>query len=58
MHAAISATLFANPMLRLFVVIGLGYLLGQINFWGFRLGIAGVLFTAIAVGALGPDPYS
>src|SRR3954471_10770187 len=57
MHAALSAALSANPILTLFVVIGLGYLLGAINFWGFRFGIAGVLFAGIAVGALGPDVH-
>ncbi len=46
------ATLVASPILTLFVVIGLGYLLGQINLFGFRLGVAGVLFMGIAVGAL------
>src|SRR5512140_2326743 len=45
-------TLVASPILTLFVVIGLGFLLGQINLFGFRLGVAGVLFMGIAVGAL------
>ena len=47
--------LSAMPILTLFVVIGLGYLLGQISFFGFRFGIAGVLFVGIAVGALDPS---
>ena len=42
------------PVLTLFVVIGLGYLLGEINFFGFRFGVAGVLFMGLAVGALHP----
>lgn len=42
------------PILTLFVVIGLGYLLGQINIFGFRFGLAGVLFVGIAVGSLSP----
>lgn len=50
----LTAALAANPILTLFVVIGLGYLLGQVNFFGFRLGVAGVLFAGLAVGALGP----
>ena len=45
-------TMVATPILTLFVVIGLGYVLGQINLFGFRLGVAGVLFIGIAVGAL------
>ena len=47
-------TLSAMPVLTLFVVIGLGYLLGQISIFGFRFGLAGVLFVGIAVGALSP----
>ena len=45
-------TLVATQILTLFVVIGLGYVLGQIDFFGFRLGVAGVLFMGIAIGAL------
>ena len=41
-------------MVTLFGVIGIGYLLGQIPIFGFRLGVAGVLFTGLAAGALGP----
>jgi putative transport protein len=52
MYSAITSVLAGNPILALFVVIGLGYLLGEINFWGFRFGIAGVLFAGIAIGAL------
>jgi putative transport protein len=48
-------TLAAMPVLTLFVVIGLGYLLGQINIFGFRFGLAGVLFVGIAIGALSPN---
>ena len=48
----LTSTLAGSPILTIFVVIGLGYLLGQINFFGFRLGVAGVLFTGLAVGAL------
>src|SRR5438270_8865517 len=51
----LASTLAGSPILTLFVVIGLGYLLGQINFFGFRLGVAGVLFMGLAIGALSPD---
>lgn len=51
----LASTLAASPILTLFIVIGLGYLLGQVNFFGFRLGVAGVLFMGLAVGALSPD---
>ena len=43
------------PILTLFVVIGLGYLLGELEIAGFRLGVAGVLFVGLAVGSLSPD---
>src|SRR5262252_2536591 len=54
MHSVLS-TFAATPILTLFVVIGLGYLLGQVNIFGFRFGIAGVLFVGIALGSLSPD---
>lgn len=52
---SLTNALSSMPVLTLFVVIGLGYVLGQINFFGFRLGLAGVLFVGIAVGALDPS---
>jgi len=51
---SIVTTLAENPILTLFIVIGLGYLLGEICVFGFRLGTAGVLFVGLAVGSLGP----
>lgn len=41
-----------NPLLLLFTVIGLGYLIGNIKVLGFNLGIAAVLFVGIAFGAM------
>jgi putative transport protein len=41
-----------NPLLLLFTVIGLGYLIGNINLFGFKLGVAAVLFVGIFFGAL------
>ncbi|MBV9087739.1 MAG: hypothetical protein JOY79_09660, partial [Acidobacteriaceae bacterium] len=55
MHATIVSTLTENPILTLFIVIGLGYLLGEISFFGFRFGVVGVLFVGLAVGSLGPS---
>jgi len=46
--------LSASPILTLFVVIGLGFLLGQLSVFGFQFGIAGVLFVGLAVGSLSP----
>ncbi|MFT5167268.1 MAG: putative transport protein [Saprospiraceae bacterium] len=41
-----------NPILLLFVVIGLGYSIGRIKIKGSGLGVAAVLFTGLAFGAL------
>lgn len=41
-----------NPLLLLFTVIGLGYLIGNINVFGFKLSVAAVLFVGIAFGAV------
>jgi putative transport protein len=41
-----------NPLLLLFIIIGIGYLIGNINISGFRLGVAAVLFVGIFFGAL------
>ena len=49
-----SQTLVQFPILALLLAIGLGYLLGEISFFGFRFGIAGVLFAGLAIGALHP----
>ncbi|MCS7062956.1 MAG: hypothetical protein NZM04_02720 [Methylacidiphilales bacterium] len=44
-----------SPLLRLFIVVGLGYLLGEIKLGGgFRLGVAAVLFVGLAFGAINP----
>lgn len=44
--------LAGNPILLLFSTIGLGYLVGNIRIFGFKLGVAAVLFVGIAFGAL------
>ena len=54
MHQWLVATLTGIPILTLFVVIGLGYVAGQISFFGFRFGVAAVLFAGLAVGSLSP----
>ena len=43
-----------TPLLALFLAIGLGYAIGQINLWGLSLGVGGVLFSALAIGAIAP----
>lgn len=47
--------LIDQPLLLLFVVSGLGYVLGQIKVGGISLGVAAVLFVGLAFGALSPD---
>lgn len=47
--------LFNSPITRLFAIIALGYLVGEIRFpGGFRLGVAGVLFVGLVCGAVVP----
>ncbi len=41
-----------NQLLLLFVIIGLGYLVGNIRIAGFQLGVVAVLFAGIFLGAL------
>ncbi len=43
-----------NPLLLLFVVIGAGYLVGNIKIAGFSFGVAAVLFVGMALGAYDP----
>src|SRR6187549_444381 len=43
-----------QPILTLFLAIGVGYLVGQINIGGFSLGVGAVLFVGLALGAFSP----
>ncbi len=43
--------LASSPILLLFTVIGLGYLIGNIKIFGFSLGVAAVLFVGIGLSA-------
>src|ERR1700742_4669066 len=44
----------SQPILTLFLAIGLGYLVGQIPIGGFSLGVGAVLFVGLALGAFAP----
>ncbi|MEO1257455.1 MAG: TrkA C-terminal domain-containing protein [Bacteroidota bacterium] len=44
-----------NPILLLFVVASLGYLLGTVKIKGGSLGVAAILFTGLAFGAINPQ---
>ncbi len=45
----------ANPLLLLFLVVAIGYWIGQIRIRGSSVGVAAVLFIGLAFGALDPD---
>src|SRR5574340_1290997 len=55
MQRTIITVLAQFPILTLFVVVAIGFCLGRVNFFGFRLGVAGVLFAGLAVGSLGTE---
>jgi putative transport protein len=44
----------SQPLLALFLVIALGYAVGQINIKGFSLGVGAVLFSGLIIGAISP----
>src|ERR1700742_3378995 len=44
----------SQPILALFLAVGLGYAVGQITVLGFSLGIGAVLFVGLFLGALAP----
>ena len=50
----ITTFLEQQPLLSMFLVIGLGYAVGQVNIRGFNLGIGAVLFVGLGVGMLAP----
>ena len=43
-----------QPILAVFLAIGVGYLVGQVNLGGFSLGVGAVLFVGLAIGAFAP----
>src|ERR1700750_453212 len=43
-----------QPILALFLAVAVGYLVGQINIFGFSLGIGAVLFVGLAIGGIAP----
>ena len=43
-----------QPILALFLAIGLGYAVGQISILGFSLGVGAVLFVGLFIGAIAP----
>ena len=43
-----------QPIMAMFLAIGVGYLVGQVNIGGFSLGVGAVLFVGLAIGAFAP----
>src|SRR5688572_408209 len=43
-----------QPILALFLAVGVGYLVGQVNLGGFSLGVGAVLFVGLAIGWFAP----
>jgi putative transport protein len=54
MIAALSDLIGSQPKLALFLAVALGYAVGQINIFGFSLGVGAVLFVGLAIGGLVP----
>lgn len=54
MLGQIAELIGTQPILALFLAVALGYLVGQINIFGFSLGIGAVLFVGLAIGAVAP----
>jgi putative transport protein len=48
------ALLEQQPLLALFLVIGVGYAVGELSLRGFSLGVGAVLFVGLAIGAMAP----
>ncbi|MFH1687267.1 MAG: aspartate:alanine exchanger family transporter [bacterium] len=51
---SVRAIIAQSEPLLLFLVIGIGFMLGQISYRGFKLGVAGVLFAGLFFGAWAP----
>ena len=52
---AVITLLIDNPLLLLFSVAALGFLLGRVKIAGGSLGVAAILFVGLAFGALDPN---
>ena len=54
MLVPISDLIGTQPILALFLAIGVGYAVGQVNILGFSLGVGAVLFVGLFLGAIAP----
>jgi putative transport protein len=53
--AFVSELIGTQPILALFLAIGIGYAVGQITVFGFSLGVGAVLFVGLFLGAIAPE---
>jgi len=54
MLQTVSNLIGTQPILALFLAVGLGYAVGQLSILGFSLGIGAVLFVGLFLGAIAP----
>ncbi len=47
--------LINNPLLLLFIVAAVGYVVGKVNIGGNSLGVSAVLFVGLGFGAINPN---
>jgi putative transport protein len=52
---AVAELIGSQPILALFLAVGVGYAVGQLSVFGFSLGIGAVLFVGLAIGAFAPE---
>src|SRR5215470_2455054 len=50
----LSALLNSQPLIAVFLVIGLGYAVGNVKIAGFSLGVGAVLFVGLLIGVIAP----
>lgn len=55
MRTLIAGFLGQSPIVTLSVIMAAGYLVGEVSIFGFRLGVAGVLFAGLGLGAFFPE---
>ena len=54
---ALRDLLGGQPILALFLAVALGYVVGQVNLFGFSLGVGAVLFVGLAIGGIAPKAH-
>jgi putative transport protein len=57
MMSVLANLLASQPILALFLAVAVGYVVGQINIFGFSLGVGAVLFVGLALGGIAPKAH-